>query len=288
MPGDPVMNLLGEDAGVTQEAIDRATEALGLDKPIYEQYGIFLVNLVHGDLGYSYHYYRPVAGILMSKAAWTLLLTAPPLVAGTIIGSVLGAFAGYYDRRMASRACSVLVTALYAAPPFVLSILLLYLFSFKWGLFPLKGFYATRTVSSVLSHMALPWAALTLCATAHTVVVMRGAVLQEKGSQYILSARARGLCERDILFRHVYRNALLPVLSMVAISFGFLLSGALLVEIVFSLNGMGYLIYDAVMSRDYPVLQGSFLVITVMVLASHVATDLLYAVIDPRIRRHGR
>ncbi|HPR41595.1 MAG TPA: ABC transporter permease [Candidatus Methanofastidiosa archaeon] len=287
MPGDPVMNLIGEDTGVTQETINQLRHHLGLDNSIGYQYVVFIKGVLTGDLGYSYFHHKTVVDVLCERMKWTLLLALPSFLIGTIVGCITGAYAGYFESRSLSQSLSIATTLLYSAPPFVLSILALYVFSFKLGLFPMKGFYDSKNVMSILSHMVLPVSVLSIYTSAHTFVIMRGSVLQEKGSQYITAARARGLSETTILFRHVFKNALLPVLSMMAISLGFIFSGALLVEVIFSLNGMGLLIYDAVMSRNYPILQGAFLLITVMVLVCNIFADVAYSYLDPRIRRHG-
>ena len=175
----------------------------------------------------------------------------------------------------------------YATPPFFLALILLYVFAVEYPVFPLKGFYTTGTWTDVLKHLTLPATALTLFSASRNFMIMRGSVLQEKKRLYVDYARAKGLLGASVLFKHVFQNASPPLVTLIALDFGFIFSGALFVEIIFSMNGMGTLIFDALMSRDYPVLQGSFLVITFMVIAANCVADLLYGWIDPRVRVSG-
>jgi peptide/nickel transport system permease protein len=174
--------------------------------------------------------------------------------------------------------------AVYSSPPYFLGIVALYLFSFKWGVFPFKGFYDTGTFFDVFQHLFLPILIMSAFTASRNYMIMRGSVAIEKEKLYVTYARAKGLQGHSILFRHIFKNASLPVITMIALDFGFLLSGALFVEIVFSMNGMGTLIYDALLSRDYPVLQGCFLIITIMVISANFIADFLYTIIDPRVR----
>ena len=284
MPGDPLANLLGEDVLLTAEQITELRGELGLDLPLYRQYLRYWRRLARLDLGYSYHYSRPVLALLATRVRWTLLLAAPAIVLGALAGALLGALAGFRPQRPASRLSTAAALVLYSVPPYFLALILLYLLSFRLGLFPLKGYYTTGTIPDVARHLTLPVLVLTLFTATRNFMVMRGSVIQERLRLYVTYARAKGLLEARILYRHVFWNASLPLITLLALDFGFILSGALFVEIAFSMNGMGTLIYEAVRTRDYPVLQGSFLAITMMVITANLLADVAYALIDPQVR----
>lgn len=286
MPGDPVMNMVGEDAHLTEATIISLRSELGLDRPLIIQYADYLWNLLHFDLGYSYHLYAPVAEVIYSRMFWTLLLVGVSIIIGAVIGTYAGAIAGWEPGKLKSRTMTFLSMSVSCTPPYFLALIALYIFAFKLGIFPFKGYYATLTASSVIHHMILPVTVMSLFSASRNFMVMRGSVIQEKEQLYALYARAKGLYHNQILFRHVFRNASLPIITQVAIDFGFIVSGALFIEIVFSLNGLGTLIYDAILGRDYPVLQGAFLVIAFSVMLGNLAADVLYSVVDPRVRRN--
>jgi peptide/nickel transport system permease protein len=286
MPGDPLTNLLGEDVALTDSTVALLRSEMGLDKPWSEQYIDYWWGILHLDLGYSYHLHSAVSTILLSRIKWTLMLSLPSVVLGALLGTFMGALAGW-KRRSARRkmeASSFLM--IYCTPPFFLSLMCLYIFSFRLGLFPLKGFYSTGSPIDIIHHLLLPVLVMTLFSSSRNYMIMRGSVLQEKCNLYAAFARAKGLYDEEILFRHIFKNALLPIITMLALDFGFIFSGALFIEIVFSMDGMGNLIYDALMSRDYPVLQGSFLIITVMVVSANLLADILYGHLDPRVSRY--
>lgn len=284
MPGDPLTNLLGEDVILTDSTVAELRSEMGLDRSWSQQYLDYWWSILHLDLGYSFHLHSPVSEIIFSRMKWTLLLALPSLILGAVLGTVLGALAGWRGRSKGQKMQTALFLAVYCTPPYFLSLLALYLLSFKFGLFPLKGFYATGSAADIAHHLFLPILVMTLFSSSRNYMIMRGSVLQEKSSLYAAYARAKGLYDDEILFRHIFKNALLPIITLLAMDFGFILSGALFIEIVFSMNGMGNLIYDALLSRDYPVLQGSFLVITIMVVSANLLADLLYSRLDPRVR----
>lgn len=288
MPGDPAMSLIGEDVLVTQEVIDALRAKMGLDAPVSEQFVTYLSCLLHGDLGFSYHLGAPVADLLWARMGWTLLFTAIAILAGAVLGLALGAWAGWRHEARGPRAATLAALAFSCTPPFFLALLFLSVFSFRLGLFPFRGLYDELTLGSIAYHLFLPVLVLTLFAAARNLLVMRGSVIQEQGALYALYARAKGLSDRGVLFGHVLRNASLPLITLVALDFGFIFSGALFIEIIFSLNGLGTLIYDAALERDYPLLQGAFFVIAVTVILANLAADLIYQYIDPRVRGQER
>jgi peptide/nickel transport system permease protein len=290
MPGDPFISVLGEE--VYYRAPDLVQELKvqhGLDRPLHEQYFTYLHNLFHGNFGYSFHYYQPVWSVIAYRLKWTLVLLVPSTVLGAILGIVVGSAAGWRRSSSLDTGITSLFLFLYSMPHYWLAMLFVLIFAFYLGLFPLSGItqgglMGVTKILDVLWHMALPVTVLTLFGTAYNYLIMRNSVVQVSSEGFILTARAKGLQERDILFRHVLRNAMLPVITVLALDFGFMVSGTLLVEIVFSWGGMGTLIYDAVLARDYPLLHGCFLIITICVLVANFLADVAYAVLDPRIR----
>lgn len=284
MPGDQLTNLLGEDVTITDSTIAQLRHEMGLDRTLSEQYLDYLWKILHLDLGYSFHLHSEVSRIIFSRMKWTLLLALPSIILGAMAGTVLGALAGWDNKKTSRRIETVLFLAVYCTPPYFLCLLALYLFSFKLDLFPLKGFYITGSIADIAHHIFLPVLVMTLFSLSRNYMIMRGSVIQEKSSLYAAFARAKGLYNEEILFRHVFRNAILPIITLLAMDFGFILSGALFIEIVFSMNGMGNLIYDSLLSRDYPVLQGSFLIITIMAVSANLLADILYSRLDPRVR----
>lgn len=285
MPGDPVKNLIGEDVYVSESVMKELRVELGLDMPLYEQFVSFLSDLLHLDLGYSYHLHAPVAEILLDRMSWTLLFVGVSVIVGALLGSLLGALAGWKPERRMSRFAGFAFVVLSCTPPYFLALLSLYLFSFKLGLFPSKGFYDSPEIGNMLHHLFLPVCVMSIFSASRNFLVMRGSVIQEKEQLYVLYAKAKGLHDTGILFRHIIKNASLPAITLLAMDFGFLFSGALFIEIIFSLNGMGTLIYGAIMGKDYPLLQGAFLVIALTALFANMLADLLYVLIDPRVRR---
>jgi peptide/nickel transport system permease protein len=282
MPGDPLTNLLGEDIMLTDRSVVELRERMDLDRPLFQQYLEYWHDILRFDLGYSFHLHRNVSDLIYDRMKWTLLLSMPALVLGAIMGTLLGARAGWRSSPLRKLETGIIV-AIYCTPPYFLSLIALYLLSYKLGLFPLKGLYSTGSASDIAHHLFLPSTMMALFSLSRNYMIMKGSVLQEKGSLYAAFARAKGLYDEQILFRHVFKNALLPIITLLALDFGFILSGALFIEIVFSMNGMGSLIYDALLSRDYPVLQGSFLIITIMVVSANLLADLLYSHLDPRV-----
>jgi peptide/nickel transport system permease protein len=284
MPGDPLTNLLGEDVTYTDESVAELRSKMGLDRPLHLQYMDYWRDIFRLDLGYSYHFHSEVLHLVTSRAWWTLLLAVPSLLLGTILGASFGAMAGWKRQDKAKRAQTMLVLLAYSTPPYFLSLIFLYLFAFKLGLFPLKGVYSTGSVADIAHHLMLPILVMTMFSASRNYMIMRGSVIQERSMLYAAFARAKGLYGDQILFRHVFKNAMLPIITLLSLDFGFILTGALFIEIVFSLSGMGALIYEALLSRDYPVLQGCFLIITIMVILANILADLLYSRIDPRVR----
>lgn len=290
MPGDPLINLLGQESHyVSAEFIQELKKQYGLDKPLHLQYMHYLINLFHGNWGHSFHYAKPIFGIVCYRLQWTLLLLIPSIILGAIFGIILGSYSGWKRGGRYDASLTSVLLFFYSTPGYWLAMLAILIFGFYLGVFPLYGMVSSDSsglerVFDILWHMILPVSVLTLFKTSFNYLIMRNSVVQVSEEGFILTARAKGLKERKILFRHVLRNALLPLITVIALDFGFMFSGVLLVEIVFSWNGMGTLIYDAVLARDYPLLQGCFLIITICVLIANFIADVIYAIADPRVR----
>ena len=287
MPGDPVTNLLGENFTANEDTVRELKRELGLDRSLALQYLEYWKNILHFRFGYSYHFNQKVSSIIVSRMKWTLALLIPSILLGAILGTLFGALSGWKKNNWINKTVTGFFLAVYSSPPYFLGIIFLYIFSFKWGLFPFKGFYETGTFPDILRHLFLPVLIMGAFAASRNYMIMRGSVSIEKEKLYVVYAHAKGIYGDGVLYRHIFKNASLPVITLIALDFGFLLSGALFVEIVFSMNGMGTLIYEALLSRDYPVLQGCFLIITVMVVTANFIADFLYGIIDPRVRERS-
>ncbi|HWQ66728.1 MAG TPA: ABC transporter permease [Methanospirillum sp.] len=284
MPGDPVRNLVGEDIWLSPETIQRIRSDMGLDLPLGDQFLHYLHNLTSWDLGYSYHLHAPVLEILLGRIPWTLLLIGTSILAGAGIGVILGARVGWDNEQWWARFLTGSALLVSSVPPYLLGLAFLAIFSFHLRLFPFKGLYDTPDCLSILYHLTLPVLVLTLFYASRNLLIMRGSVISERGLLYPQCVRSLGIPSHAILWRHVAKNALLPVLTLIALDFGFLFSGALFIEIVFSLQGMGSLIYDAILLRDIPILTGSFLMISVLVILANICVDSISAILDPRVR----
>jgi peptide/nickel transport system permease protein len=285
MPGNPIVHLIGEDIMVTPELVEELTATLGLDKPLHEQFLIFIQNLAAGDLGYSYHLHAPVAELILERLPWTLLLVGTALLIGYSIGVLAGAYAGWQTKQKGAKALTFIGFIISCTPPYLLGLVLFSVFVYHLGWFPFKGLYTTPDLASIMWHMTLPIATLSLFIFARNLLIMRGSVLTEKHQLYPQFARSLGASKGFVLHRHVMKNAILPIITQFAIDFGFILSGALFIEIIFSLNAMGSLMYTAILNHDYPILSGLFLVIAVMAIGANILADVLYGIIDPRIWR---
>lgn len=290
MPGDPVISCLGPDAAVISgQDFAALSSQFGLDKPLHEQYAAYWRSLLAGDLGYSFHYRVPVLTVIGEHIAPTLLLLAPSLLLSSLLAVSAGCCAGWKAGFLTDSVLTLLALVIYATPQFLVAMLLVKYLGFTWGLLPTSGISSglagsgTEQLYDLACHLILPVTVLSLSAAAGKFLVMRSSVVAFSQAAFVTYARAKGLPERRILFLHVLKNACLPFLSLVALHLGFIVSGALVVEIVFSINGMGSLIYEAALHRDYPVLQGCFLLLTLLVIGVNAATDILYRLLDPRI-----
>jgi peptide/nickel transport system permease protein len=292
MPGSPVFAILGPDVvGMSRKAYVELESELGLHDPLLVQLTRHFKNILQLDFGYSYHFQQPVKQVLRESVTPTLALLLPAVLLSAILACLLGAVAGRFFGRLPDHVLTPLFLFLYATPAFLLAMVCLDLFAFRLDLFPLGGLRSIDAGHSfgarILDfgrHLFLPIMVLALSSTAVKFLVMRNSVIESGQQEFVLYARARGISESRILFTHILRHASLPFVSLVGLQFAFILSGSLLIEIVFSINGMGNLIHEAAMNRDYPVLHASFLVLTLVVLTVNMLTDMVYGILDPRVR----
>ena len=292
MPGNPVLVLLGEDAGrLPPEAIAAEMADLGLDQPLLTQYGRYMSGLAHGDLGYSFRHRRDVSTLLRERLPWTVLLVGTSIVISTVLGVALAAFAAWRRGRRRDTVSIAVCTFLESTPPFWIGLLLLIWFGANLKLLPLFGSVSVdkttglARVGDILLHLILPAATLVLASVGAKFLLARAALLGVIRDDYVLVARAKGLRERTIAFRHALPVASLPIATGVLLRVGSLTGGAVIVERVFSYRGAGTLLLEASFGRDYPVLQGCLFVLTVLVVGVNLLGDLLYPRLDPRVRR---
>jgi len=275
VPGDPVEQMLGPDAQAadTQEL----RHELGLDLPIGVQYVHYLGNLVRGDWGQSYRFRDPVLRLILQRYPATLELALAALVVCVCIAIPAGVFSASRRARAGDRVTSVVTLLGLSVPNFALGPLLILLFSVELGWLPVSG-------RGGISHLVLPAVTLGAALSAILTRMVRGSMLEELSSDYVRTARAKGLPERTVLFRHAFRNALIPIITVIGLQFGTLLAGAIVTETIFSWPGIGRLAVQAISSRDYPLLQGCILVIALSYVLVNLLTDVLYALVDPRVR----
>jgi ABC-type dipeptide/oligopeptide/nickel transport system permease component len=275
VPGDPAEQMLGE--GAAPGEIAGLRHGLGLDQPLHVQYGRYLRQLARGDLGESLRFHAPVRKILLERYPATLALAFWALLICAAIAIPAGVLAAQRRGRGADRAVGVFTLLGLAVPNFALGPLLILLFSVALGLLPVSG-------RSGAGSYVLPAATLGAALAAILTRMVRGAMLEELSSDYVRTARAKGLSEGAVLFRHAFRNALIPVITILGLQFGTLLAGAIVTESIFAWPGIGRLTVQAIAARDYPLLQGSILLISISYVMVNLLTDVVYAVVDPRVR----
>jgi peptide/nickel transport system permease protein len=283
-PGDPAEAILGPRG--TEELLRQARRELGLDQPLHVQYGQWVLNAVRGDLGKSYRLNRPVAPEVLDRFKNSALLAGIAFIIAVVIGMFAGCVSAVRRGGLLDNAVMAFTVTGISMPPFYLGMLLIILFSVKLDLLPTGGMYDVRqdpNTSRLLVHLILP--TLTLAAVPIAVIarIMRSSMLEVTGQDYIRTARAKGLRDRGVVGRHALRNALIPVVSVVGLQVGYLLSAAALVEVVFSWPGLGSLLVQSVVQRDLPLAQGAVLVIAVVYVVVNILTDLVQAWLDPRI-----
>ncbi|WP_207455248.1 ABC transporter permease [Azospirillum sp. SYSU D00513] len=285
MPGDPVDLMLAGNPRATPEDAARLRALHGLDQPLLTRYANWLVAALGGDLGHSRLFSQPVMEVLLPRLGNTLLLLGLTLVLSVAIALPLGVYAARHPRSAADGAINLLCFAGISVPPFWLALLLILLFAVQLQWLPASGLGPVGEEGWLarLPHLVLPVLTLTLASVGGYTRYVRAAMLGELRQDYIRTARAKGLPERSVVWRHGLRNALIPIVTVVALEFGSLFSGALVIETMFAWPGMGKLIYDSIMGNDLNVALVALLLATLTTLAGNLAADVAYAALDPRI-----
>jgi ABC-type dipeptide/oligopeptide/nickel transport system permease component len=275
VPGDPVLEMLGEGARV--EEVEQLRHMLGLDLPIRVQYERYLAGVLHGNLGESIRFEQPVVRVVLSHYPATLELAFFSLLVCAAIGIPVGLFAAEHRGSAADHAAGLFTLLGLSVPNFALGPVLILLFSVILGWLPVSG-------RGGISHLILPAITLGAALAAILTRMVRTSVIEELSSDYVRTARAKGLSESAVLFRHAFRNALIPILTILGLQFGTLLAGTIVTETIFSWPGIGRLSVQAIEARDYPLLQGCILLIAVSYVVVNLVTDIVYAFVDPRVR----
>ena len=290
-PGDPVETIAGASGGMDEKLQAELRAQYGLDQPLPVQLGIYLGKVLRGDLGYSYFFNLPVSGLIAERVPATLALVLTSVLAAFLIGTTLGVLSSRKPNGWLSQTINVLSLVGFAAPVFWLGMLLVILLASVFPVFPVSGMRGIASdgrgladVMDVLHHLVLPSLTLGLVYLAQYSRLSRAAMLDVLGADYIRTARAKGLSERVVLYKHALRNAVLPVVTVLGLQFGNVLAGAIVVETVFNWPGLGRLAYESVLRRDYPTILGVLLFASVVVVVMNQITDLCYRLIDPRIK----
>lgn len=283
IPGDPTDAILGLNA--TEEQVATLRAQLGLDLPIWQRYWNWLTDFATGDFGLSYNFDMPVAGLLSAKIGITLTMAVMAFVLILVISLPLGILAARYEGGWLDRVLTILNQITMSIPNFVVGIVLVLIFGYILKLFAPGGFtYPAEGVGKHLWYMLFPALAVALPRSAMTVKMLRGSVLSEMNSDYIRTARSKGNTKTSILWRHVLRNAMIPVVTFLANAVAEIVAGSIVVEQVFGVPGMGRLLITSIGNRDYPVVQAIVVIVAAVVVLCNFLADVLYRVMDPRIK----
>ena len=289
-PGDAADVLAGEAGSATPQYMAQLRQKFGLDQPLHVQLVGYLKQVLSLDLGYSFRHGMSVSELIATRLGPTLLLMVTVLVLSVGLGVLLGAIAARNLNRWRDNVISILAVLAYATPVFWAGLMLIVVFSVELGWFPVSGMEEVAAFNEgwaraidIAHHLVLPAITLTLFYLALYTRLMRASMLDQYAMDYVVTARAKGLTERQIAWRHVLRNAVLPVLTMAGVQIGALLGGAVVVETVFAWPGLGFLAYESLFARDINLLLGIFFISGCLVVAVNLAVDLLYSLLDPRI-----
>jgi peptide/nickel transport system permease protein len=290
LPGDPAINMT-RGRQVSPDEVERLRKQMGLDQPLLVQFGHFVRDLFTGDLGTSYVYRRPVSDLIMEHLGPTLLLTGTAALISIVLGLWLGQKAAWRRGSWFDKVHTSLALVFWSVPTFWLGLLLLLLFGGGLQWFPTGGMSTAAShdtgltyVLDVAQHMVLPVTTMVAVVYAQYLMVMRASVLEEMSADYLTTARAKGLREDLVRTRHAVPNALLPTVTLIFLTIGGLIGGAVTVETVFSWPGLGYLTYKGLSAPDLPLLQGTFVVFSAVVIVMNFVADLVYRVLDPRLK----
>ena len=287
-PGDPVTAMIDPMSGIEPGEIEKLKEALGINKPIPVRYFLWLKEVVRGNLGYSYVTHRPVATMIAERLPQTLQLMITALSISVVLGVSLGIYAAFNQYSVLDNVFTLLVFIGISVPAFFFALLAIYMFSFRIPIFPTSGMVeplgTLPPIVDRLHHLVLPATVLGIEGIAGYLRYTRSSVLEVMRQDYVTTARAKGLAESAVRIGHVLRNALMPLVTIAGLSLPGLIGGALFIEVLFSWPGMARMAIEHTLGRDYPVIMGIGLVSATMVLYSNLVADILYTIVDPRIR----
>ena len=286
-PGSPIDMFIANNSSMTDEAIAALEQKMGLDQPIIVQYWNWLVQMLQGNMGFSYRTGESVSMMIGQRVAPTLILTGTALVVALLISVPLGVIAAYKPYSPVDYVSSGLSFLGAATPNFFASLVLVYFLSVKLRLLPSSGMYDSlshKTFSSLVIHIIMPASVLALQLLGGFLRQMRSSVLDSLGDDYVNTARAKGLKEKAVIFFHVMRNSLIPLVSQIGLSIPLLIGGAVVTEQIFSWPGIGSLMVLSINNRDYPTIMGLTVIISIFVLLGNIVVDIVYGILDPRIR----
>ena len=290
-PGDPAAYLMGTDPGTDPEYLDSLREKYGLDKPVHIQLLTYISNVIQGDLGTSFRSGGSTTEVILGRLPATLLLTMSAYVLSVLIGTALGVTASVWRGSGIDYAITSLALIGFSIPTFWLGLILMLFFSLQLGWLPSSGMLTAGAnltgwslAVDLARHMILPVITLSAAFVAIFARVGRASMLEVLRQDYIVSAWAKGLKAKRVYVRHALRNALLPLITLAGLNFGFLFAGAAVTETIFSWPGIGRLVFDSTLARDYPIISGVFLLVSVLVILSNFLTDVAYSFLDPRIK----
>ncbi|MDO9025322.1 ABC transporter permease [Zwartia sp.] len=275
LSGDPVLAIAGE--GARQADIDMVRKTYGFDRPIIVQFGDWLLKIIQGDLGQSIYFKTDVGKLIFTKLETTLLLAVYSLTFALMISVPLGVLAAIYKNSWIDRICLAVAVVGQAMPNFFFALILIMLFSISWRILPVSG-------SGTWEHFVMPSIALGYYAAPAFMRLIRAGMIEVLSADYIRTARAKGLPTRTVIFKHALRNAIVPVVALAAVQLGFLLGGSIVIETIFALDGLGYLAYQSIIQKDFPVTQVIVLLLSVIYILLTLASDIANAWLDPRIR----
>ena len=274
-PGDPVSRIAGPN--VTPEVYESIRRKYGLDQPFIIQYLRFMKSVIEGDLGISILQERPVIEMIQERLPVTLEIGLLGFLITFLIAIPAGVIAAVKKNTLVDYLCMSGTLLGTAIPTFWLGMLLMYFFAYKLRWFPISGY-------GTLQHLVLPSLAIGLTNAAITARMVRSSMLEVLNQDYVRTARSKGLLEKVVIYRHALKNALIPVITLMGLRLGWIIGGSVALEIIFSIPGIGRLMVDSILARDYPVVQGSMIVLTSSIILANILADILYAIVDPRIR----
>lgn len=294
-PGDPAVVIAGESGAGDPEVLEEIRDQYGLNDPLPTQLAVYVGQVARGDLGESFFFNQPVTSLVADRIWPTVLLVGTALTFAIVLGVLAGIFTARRPDSPASHAVTVLALVGYSMPVFWTGFMLILLFASVLTIFPVAGFHDPEFEGGwlaswldVAKHLVLPALTLGLIYLAQYSRLSRASMLEVLESDYVRTARAKGLAERSVVYKHALRNAVIPIVTIAGLQLGALLSGALLVETVFNWPGLGRLAFDSIFRRDTPVLLGILLMAATMVIVANLLTDVVYRLIDPRIRVGSR